>query len=139
MSAFLFLCYHLRVRDSLSLDIRSFVLFMYLSCPATISFAAIAGQTISLFFFFAHRIKNKKEFKKIKAFFPVKWKVEYLLFTMISHQDYYQKIASLLADVPPQIVIINTSHSFARVIMMLLGSVKTPRGKKIQNIHEIFR
>ena len=69
MSAFLFLCYHLRVSDSLSLDIRSFVLFMYLSCPATISFAAIAGQTISLFFFFAHRIKNKKEFKKIRLSF----------------------------------------------------------------------
>ena len=139
MSAFLFLCYHLRVSDSLSLDIRSFVLFMCLSCPATISFAAICGANYLTFLFFAHRIKNKKEFKKIKAFFPVKWKVEYLLFTMISHQDYYQKIASLLADVPPQIVIINTSHSFARVIMMLLGSVKTPRGKKIQNIHEIFR
>ena len=69
MSAFLFLCYHLRVSDSLSLDIRSFVLFMYLSCPATISFAAICGANYLTFLFFAHRIKNKKEFKKIRLSF----------------------------------------------------------------------
>ena len=49
---------------------------------------------------------------------------------MVSHQDYYRKIASVIADVPPQIVIVSTSHSFARVITTLLRSVKTPREKK---------
>ena len=47
------------------------------------------------------------------GFLSVKWKVEYLLFIMVTHQDYYQKIASLIADVPPQIVIVSMSHSFA--------------------------
>ena len=40
------------------------------------------------------------------------------------------KSASLIADVPPQIVTVSTSNSFSRVIMMLLRSVKTPNEKK---------
>ena len=105
---------------------------MNLSCPATISFAAICGANYLTFLLFIQRITKKEKNNKIKieAFFPVKWKVEYLLFTMVTHQDYYQKIVSLIADVPPQIVIVSTSHSFARVIMMLLRIVKTPWEKK---------
>ena len=101
---------------------------MNLSCPATISFAAICEANYLTFLLFIQRITKKGKNNKIKieAFFPVKWKVEYLLFTMVTHQDYYQKIVSLMADVPPQIVIVSTSHSFARVIMMLLRIVKTP-------------
>ena len=105
---------------------------MNLSCPATISFAAICGANYLTFLLFIQRITKKEKNNKIKieAFFPVKWKVEYLLFTMVTHQDYYLKIVSLIADVPPQIVIVSTSHSFARVIMMLLRIVKTPWEKK---------
>ena len=51
---------------------------------------------------------------------------------MVSHQDYYRKIASVIADVPPQIVIVSTSHSFARVITTLLRCENPKRGKKLK-------
>ena len=107
---------------------------MNLSCPTTISFAAICGANYLTFLLFIQRITKKEKNNKIKieAFFPVKWKVEYLLFTMVTHQDYYQKIASLIADVPPQIVIVSMSHSFAEWSYCCFGVWKLQERKKVK-------
>ena len=57
---------------------------------------------------------------------------------MVTHQDYYQKIASLIADVPPQIVIVSMSHSFVSDHIVASGCENYKGGKKL-NILEIFR
>ena len=51
---------------------------------------------------------------------------------MVTHQDYYQKIASLIADVPPQIVIVSMSHSFAEWSYCCFGVWKLQERKKVK-------